>query len=195
MMAKTEIDTTNRLLSRYSGEPLMVLLTGASGAGKSHLASALEKQLDLANAHVAYFDSIGIPDSEQMVSEYGSGEKWQEAKTHEWIADLAAKQDKALIVFEGQYNPKLALEGCKKAGVSNYILCVVHCDEAVREKRLSVNREQPELINEDMRNWARFLHAKTVELEGEVLDTSQSRVSENINALAALINRKLRVAP
>jgi hypothetical protein len=81
------------------------------------------------------------------------------------------------------------------AGVSNYILCVVHCDEAVREKRLSVNRDQPELINEDMRNWARFLHAKTVELEGEVLDTSQSRVSENINALAALINRKLRVAP
>ena len=195
MMARTEIDTTNRLLSRYSGEPLMVLLTGASGAGKTHLAYALEKQLDLAKAHVAYFDSIGIPDSEQMVLEYGSGDKWQEAKTHEWIADLGAKKDKALIVFEGQYNPKFALEGCKKAGVSNYILCVVHCDEAVREKRLSVNREQPELINEDMRNWARFLHAKTVELEVEVLDTSQSRVSENINALATLINRKLRIAP
>ena len=190
-MEKVDIDNTNLLLSRYSGDSLIVLLTGASGAGKSHLANALEEHLDADKAHVAYFDRIGIPSIEEMVREHGSGEKWQEAKTHEWITKLAKLGDKALVVFEGQYNPQFAGDGCRIAGVTNYLLFVVNCDETTRERRLSELRNQPELINDDMRHWARFLNDKTIALGGTVLDTSSSDISATINTLAKQINGKL----
>lgn len=47
--------------------PLFVFITGASGAGKTHLAKALAQELDPEFVHIAYFDRIGVPSVEEMI--------------------------------------------------------------------------------------------------------------------------------
>ena len=190
-MVNVEIKTTNLLLQQNGGDPLFLFLTGASGAGKTHLAQALQHCLDANKAHVAYFDNIGVPPLEQMISEFGSGEKWQEAKTHEWIQKLAAMREKKLLLLEGQFNPVFARDGLIRAGINNYILVVAHCEDVIRESRLKDLRKQPELVNQEMRNWAKFLHAKTIELGGTALDTGSNSLAFSIDSLAKKINAKL----
>jgi adenylylsulfate kinase-like enzyme len=193
MMAPPGINQTNTLLSKYQGAPLLVLLTGASGAGKTSLAKVLEGKLDASKSQVAFFDDKGVPSEEEMIRDFGSGEKWQEARTHEWISELSKMKDKALVILEGSYNPEFAKRACTLAGVENYVLVLVDCNDEVREKRLREDRKQPELADENMRGWARALRDKTRELGGEVLDTSRSELNESVDAFAGLVNKSLRV--
>lgn len=183
--------TTNRLLQQVkigTSKPILCLLTGSSGCGKTHLCEALEAELNASRAEVRYFDKIGVPSEDEMMSRWGSGEKWQEAMTHEWIERLISMTDKALVVFEGQYHPRFALEACKRHEISEYLICVVTCDQSVWEARLRGPREQPDLITEDMKNWARVLREETLRLGGSVIDTSESNLTKNINDVVGLIN-------
>ncbi len=175
----------------YSGEPLFVFLTGASGAGKTHLAELLNDRLDHEKAEIAFFDSIGVPSLDEMLRQYGSGEGWQKAKTYEWIEKLLAIADKPLRILEGSSDPQFIIDCCKRVGITNYLLCVVHCDDGVREERLTKKRNQPGLVKQDMRNWAKVLHDKTLTLGGSVIDTSDSSSKRYVNELASLINDRL----
>jgi hypothetical protein len=60
-----------------------VVLTGASGAGKTTIARYVE-ELGLTNCEVHFFDSIGIPSVGQMRKEYDPGYEpggtWQRAR-------------------------------------------------------------------------------------------------------------------
>lgn len=91
MKAKRPLERLNAFLKSHHTllkETLYIFITGASGAGKSYLTQALEKNLDPHFVAVRYFDHIGVPPLEEMVSEYGSGEKWQEAMIHQWVERL-----------------------------------------------------------------------------------------------------------
>jgi dephospho-CoA kinase len=60
----------------------LVILIGASAAGKTTIAKAIEaRHGDEADVH--YFDRIGVPSVEEMIAEYGSGEAWQRVKTNQ----------------------------------------------------------------------------------------------------------------
>lgn len=172
--------------------PLFVLMTGASGAGKTYLAKALEEKLDPGFVHIAYFDHIGVPPIEEMVEKFGSGENWQEAMTHKWLQILASKQDKRVIILEGQYRPQFALDACKELGIHNYILVLIHADRKIRDDRLIKHRRQPDLANDIMENWAQFLKARTEELGGAIIDTSASDIQASLNKIAAAIKASLQ---
>jgi energy-coupling factor transporter ATP-binding protein EcfA2 len=192
----SKIDQLNSALTSAaritSAQPLLVLLTGASGAGKTHLTEHLEKSLNSEYVSVDYFDRIGVPSYEEMVREFGSGERWQEAKTHEWIHKLSLKTDKTATILEGQYNPSFALAACQSAGIKRFVLAVIDASDQVREKRLSDLRGQPELANLDMRNWARVLREKTLECGGSVIDTSDGDLQRCTEEVAVLILNALR---
>jgi uridine kinase len=68
----------------------IILITGASGSGKTIILKAIEQQLPENQISVNYFDDIGVPSSKAMIAQYGSCKKWQEAMTHKWIEKLAA---------------------------------------------------------------------------------------------------------
>jgi broad-specificity NMP kinase len=170
--------------------PLFVFVTGASGAGKTHLTNVLEQQLDPHFFHVVYFDTIGVPSVKEMIEQWGSCEQWQEATTHQWIAKLATIE-KPVVILEGQFNPQFVLDACKKQAVEQFLLFVVHADRSVREKRLLENRLQPELINDDMNNWAEFLKVKSLELGGTLIDTTASDIDQNISGMMGKIKQTL----
>ena len=168
--------------------PVICFLTGSSGCGKTYLCKAMSEHLDPDHSEVVHFDSIGVPSEAEMIEGWGSGRGWQEAMTHEWVQRISRMADKVLVVFEGQYDPQFALDSCREEEIENFVLAVVACDESVWEARLQGPREQPELITEYMRNWARVLREKTTELGGVVIDTSASNVDANLLDVMNLIN-------
>lgn len=111
--------------------PGILFLTGSSGCGKTYLAQALEKRLPSNRVAVKYFDRIGVPSLDEMQRRWGSPERWQQAATDQWVRDFATIRDKALVIFEGQYHPRFAVEAAAKYQVTTYKLAVVTAEEAV----------------------------------------------------------------
>ena len=127
-----------------------------------------------------------------MIQGWGSGGKWQEAMTHEWINRVSHMTDKALVVFEGQYHPRFAVDACRALDIDGYALAVVTCKEEIWVKRLQGPREQPELVTQDMRNWANMLREDTVKVGGSVIDTSASDLAASLKDVANLIQPLLK---
>jgi hypothetical protein len=149
-----------------------VILTGASGSGKTTIARAIGRRY-AGDVEVFHFDGIGVPPVEQMIAEYGSGEGWQRAKTIEWMAKLAPLSKSGCgLLFEGQTRLSFLADGAEAAGGPAYLPILVDCDDETRSKRLSLEREQPELANENMMDWAGYLRREAKGSGCEILDTS-----------------------
>lgn len=191
MVDQTILEQSNRLLREVNIDckiPILLLLTGSSGCGKTYLCQELKAYIDSSRAVIHHFDSIGVPPHGQMIAEFGSGEAWQRAKTHEWIGRLIEIEDKVLVIFEGQYNPHFAIEALARFEVENWAMAVVTCEQVIWEQRLRGLRGQAFLITDAMRNWARVLREETERLGGSVIDTSASDLNANLKDVVRLIN-------
>jgi adenylate kinase family enzyme len=153
--------------------PRLVVLTGASGSGKTTLAKALAAQRE-PGLEVLFFDSIGVPSADQMISEFGSGEAWQRAKTIDWMKRIAdIMRTGTSVVLEGQMRIGFIEEAVASAGISDARIILVDCNDDVRARRLRADRAQPELANPTMTEWARFLRDEAQRRGHEILDTSE----------------------
>jgi shikimate kinase len=148
----------------------LIVLTGASGSGKTAIAKTV--QSCCRNTDVLFFDSIGIPSLDRMIAECGSPEEWQRAKTTEWIARIAGLPKRRNVLFEGQTRISFLLEAVSAAGIRDYRIILVDCDDAIRRRRLNADRGQPELANPKMMIWASFLRDEAKRHGCEILDTS-----------------------
>jgi shikimate kinase len=149
-----------------------VVLIGASGAGKTTIARGIA-QRHVGDVEVFHFDRIGVPSTDKMIAEFGSGEGWQLTKTIEWMAKLAPlARSGCRVLFEGQTRLFFLAEGAEAAGGPAYVPILVDCDVETRSRRLSVERQQPALANENMMNWARYLRSEAIKSGCEILDTS-----------------------
>ncbi|MDL2403797.1 hypothetical protein [Rhizobium mayense] len=151
----------------------LIVLTGASGSGKTAIAEAIAESYpdDFA---VYRFDSIGVPPVDRMIRDHGSPEAWRRDKTIEWMAHLAkvAHQGKP-VLFEGQMRISFIAEAAAAAGIDGYRLLLVDCDDVTRAQRLTAGRGQPELADQNMMNWAAYLR-READLHGcEIFDTSK----------------------
>lgn len=165
-----------------------VVLIGASGSGKTTIARGIE-QRRVRNVDVFYFDRIGVPSVEQMITECGSGEEWQRAKTIEWMTKLAPhSRSGRRLLFEGQTRLSFLQEGAEAAGGLAYRPILVDCDDESRSRRLSLERKQPELDNRQMRDWARYLRHEAEKCSCEVLDTTTLSLEQCIAHVMARLN-------
>ena len=168
--------------------PLVVLI-GASGSGKTTIARAIDDRY-AKDVEVFYFDRVGVPSIEEMTARYGSSEGWQRAKTLDWMAKLAqlAKPERRLV-FEGQTRLSFLAEGASAAGGLAYLPVLVDCDDETRSKRLAIDRKQPELANENMMNWARYLRGEAKERGCEIMNTSLLSLDEGVSYVMARLNQ------
>jgi len=168
--------------------PLLVVLIGASGSGKTTIARTIE-QRHAAEVDVFYFDRIGVPSETRMIAECGSGEGWQRAKTIEWMLKLAAvSRSGRSVLFEGQTRLSSLAEGATAAGGLTYRPILVDCDDETRTRRLTVERQQPELANPTMMNWARWLRREARKYGCEILDTSTCPLDESVRRVTARLS-------
>jgi len=121
----------------------LVVLTGASGGGKTSIARAVDK-LGLPNCEVHSFDSIGVPSVEQMHKECGPGHEpggaWQRAMTFQWIRQIGAILDRRTsVLFEGQIRIAFIKEALVASQIRSARVVLVDCDDITRSERLNVN--------------------------------------------------------
>jgi hypothetical protein len=93
-----------------------------------------------------------------MIAEHGSGEGWQR------------------------------VEGADAAGGLTFLPLLVDCDDEARARRLSLDRQQPELANQAMLNWARYLRRAAKRSECGILDTSALALDQCISPLPGYSN-------
>lgn len=167
----------------------ILVVTGASGAGKTTLVRATEARA-LANVRCHYFDMIGVPSPEQMTADFGSPEAWQVAKTHEWIKRLAdAGDDSGLDILDGQMKPAVVQEAYSRNQIRTGHMLLLDCSAEVRAERLRI-RGQPELAGIQMTTWAAYLRGQADALLVPVLDTT---AMNQVNAGAAFEQHVLRL--
>jgi adenylate kinase family enzyme len=151
----------------------IVVLTGASGSGKTAIADAIGSRYAAA-VEVYHFDHSGIPPVEQIVREHGSGEAWQRAMTFNWMTKLAERlHPGARILFEGQMRLSFVREAADAAGIKDYIVMLVDCDDVTRTRRLTEDRSSPDLANATMMSWAKYLREEAKQFHCMILDTTR----------------------
>src|SRR5579859_2762450 len=82
----------------------LVIMTGASGSGKTAIAKAIEETHP--TIMVFRFDTIGVPSAEVMASygrDHQPGGAWQRAMTFQWLERIASHLVAGrTVLFEGQ---------------------------------------------------------------------------------------------
>jgi hypothetical protein len=82
-------------------------------------------------------------------------------------------------------------EGAECAGSPAYLPILVDCDDETRSRRLLLERKQPELANERMMNWARYLRHEAMGRGCEILDTSMLSLDQCILHVMARLSGSL----
>jgi len=165
----------------------IVVVTGASGAGKTAAVSALEKRA-LPGVACFYFDSIGVPTPEAMERDHGGGERWQAQATNAWLARLATLGNGIRVaVLDAQTRPS-SVFAAPGAGTSWRARVVLFdCSPEVRTARLHGPRGQPELATPSMDSWAAYLRGQADALGSPIVDTTELTIEEATDRLEAIV--------
>lgn len=166
-------------------QPIVLVLTGASGAGKTTLVRALEARA-LSGVSCHYFDSIGVPSAEVMERDFGGGAGWQEATTRTWIGRLSSRTDR-IAVLDGQTRPSFVRAAFQHAGLRQGVIVLIDCAATERSHRLKGARGQPELATAQMDTWAAYLRGQADALNLPIIDTTSLTVEAALNELVELI--------
>lgn len=168
----------------------LVVLTGASGSGKTTLAREFQQRYP-SKADVLFFDSIGVPSVDEM-KKWGQGFQpggaWQRAMTLQWFDRLAEIiRTGRFLLFEGQMRLAFIREGLESSGISGARVILIDCDDSTRARRLSLDRRQPHLANEQMMAWADYLRAEFMESGYEILDTSKQSLDACVHQICSYL--------
>lgn len=177
---------------RAPGPPALLVVTGASGAGKTTLVRALQAR-GMAGVGCYFFDEIGVPSPEEMERVYGGGAQWQAAATEAWIGRLARNQDGvAAAVLDAQVAPSLVQAALARHPVCHARVVLVDGGYDERNVRLRGPRGQPELATADMDRWAAYLRGQADALGLPVIDTTEQAIEHAVSSLATRVEQLVR---
>ncbi len=162
-----------------------MVLTGASGAGKTTIASVIETLHP--EFTVFRFDTMGVPSAEVMAA-FGTGHQpggaWQRAMTLRWVERITPfLKTGASVLLEGQMRIAFIQEALTTYEISNARVILVECDDETRTGRLTNDRQQPELANDSMSSWSRYLHQEALEAGCEIVDTGALPLAESVRRI------------
>ncbi len=158
----------------------LFFIIGASGSGKTTVVKEIEKMM-LTDFKTIYFDSIGVPNMDEMNDKYGGPEQWQRVKTVEWIEIIKQKfLTNVNVIFDGQTRPSFVEEGCTSMELTNYSVILLDCSDDERRKRL-FNRGQKELADANMMNWANYLRNECEQRGYLILDNTKFTEQQTVD--------------
>ena len=130
--------------------------------------------------------------TKNLYTRYGSPSEWQKAMTFAWVEKINTEyKDQKLVIIEGQVNLDFIIEAFKKVKLNQYKIILFHCDNKIRHERLHIDRNQPELVNDDMDNWSEFLKKQAIDKKIPILDIISMNADEMVNQFERIINGDL----
>src|SRR6185295_16334134 len=164
--------------------PAVLVLTGASGAGKTTLILKLN---DLAIPGVKGINCDRVKLDERP----GSTDRQADILRH-WLSHLSQpKTGIELAVLDTQIRPHRALEVLSEAAIDYARIVLVDCDPVKRNERLHMDRSQPELANPQMDCWAAYLRGQADALKLSIIDTSDDAADRSLVELELLVRKLL----
>lgn len=135
-------------------KPAILVVTGASGAGKTTLVGRLAA-LGLPGVGCYQFDAIGIPSEAEMTARFGGADTFQAWALDEWIARLARNADGVRVaVLHAQVRPRAVFDAFARHSAAQGGVVLVDCAYTERNARLRGPRGQPELATARADGWA-----------------------------------------
>lgn len=167
----------------------LFFLIGSSGAGKTTAAKSIEA-MNLKDFVMYYSDSMPVPPLEEMMKEYGGQEEWQRGSTNRWVKKIKEEylNDKD-VLFDTQSRPSFIDEACEKNGITNYEIILFDCSDEERKRRLVKERNQPELANEQMMNWAKYLRERCIGRNHKIVDNTDWEPKQTLGRLLKIMGR------
>ncbi len=166
-----------------SSQPALLVVTGASGAGKTTLVRGVEAS-GIPDVSCYYFDSIGVPSHEEMVSRFGGPRQWQVDALNYWVARLLRNEDSVQVaVLDGQVRPSDVRVVCERFGARRAQIVLIDCSHTDRNLRLRGPRAQSELANTEMDCWAAYLRGQADALNLPLICTTQLPVRDAVLSL------------
>ena len=173
----------NEMENERPTDPAILVLTGASGAGKTTLIEKLNER--------AIPGVVGINcDRVKLELPEGVSDGQAEVLRH-WIAKLSNDPDVQLAVLDTQIRPHAAQQLLDQTGVAFSQVVLVNCDHPVRNERLLNERKQPELANPQMDCWAAYLRGQADALGLAMIHTDDVSSDESFSELETLIQSLL----
>ena len=171
--------------------PGILVVTGASGSGKTATVRALEARA-LSGVRCYHFDTLGVPSVDSMYRGFGSPEGWQAVTTQEWIDRLVVNPDGAEVyVLDGQTRPSFVRTAAERTGTAFVRVVLLDCAPAVRRARLAGPRRQPELSDSRMDCWAAYLRGQADALDLPTIDTTDLGIDAAVDALVVHVQQAL----
>jgi len=124
-----------------------------------------------------------------MNEQFGSPSEWQRHHTHQWIEKLSRLKTDRQIIFEGQMNIAFIQEAFEKVADPHYQIILIDCTAKEMNRRLIEERNQPELANEDMKNWLAYLRNQAQALGISILNTANQPLTHTLQELLLLVKR------
>ena len=169
-----------------SQSPAILVLTGASGAGKTTLTLKLN---ELAIPGIKGFncDRVKLESNEKT-----DPADHQADILRYWISHLNQSESGIeLAVLDTQIRPHRALEVLREAAINYAQIVLVDCDPVERNERLHLVRRQPELANAQMDCWAAYLSGQADALKLSIIDTSNEPIEKSLVELELLVRELL----
>jgi hypothetical protein len=124
----------------------MLLVTGASGAGKSTVLGGLARGLQTQPIRCAEFDSVAVPP--RIVRSTGAdGTVWRHNTVEHWVERAVKEQGcgRHLLLF-GQVPVGELLAAPSAELLAGVAACVLYCSREVRRERLVARGEDPDML-------------------------------------------------
>jgi adenylate kinase family enzyme len=161
-------------------------IIGASGAGKTTAVKHIQKRSPQ-DFQFCFFDSVGVPPVEDMIKMFGSQEGWQRAGTDHWIKIIKENYlDTRPAILDGQTRGSFIEEACRENGIASYEVILFDCSDEERRARLK-RRNQSELANEQMMNWAKYLRNEAKQKGYKIIDNTHFTEEESALTLNAVL--------
>ena len=169
-----------------SQSPAILVLTGASGAGKTTLIVKLN-ELAIPGVKGINCDRVKVESDETA-----DPSDRQADILRYWISHLNQPETEIeLAVLDTQIRPHRALEVLDQAAIEYAQIVLVDCDPVKRNERLRMDRGQPELANPQMDCWAAYLRGQADALQLSVIDTSDDPIDKSLAQLECLVTNLL----